>query len=53
MRVHSPLVGVCDPSLICRHWNPFEPPVGSAPPQVEVQFVHSLGSIHTPVQLEH
>ena len=34
MMVHSPLVGVCDPSLTCRHWAPCEPPVGSTALQV-------------------
>ena len=34
IRVHSPLVGVCDPSSIGRHWVPDEPPVGSAILQV-------------------
>ena len=34
MRVHSPVVGVCDPSLTCRHWALFESPVGSAALQV-------------------
>ena len=34
MRVHSPLVGVCDPSLTCRHWVLYEPPVGSTALQV-------------------
>ena len=28
MRVHSPLVGVCDPSLTCMHWVPYESLVG-------------------------
>ena len=34
MRVHSPLVGECDPSLICMHWVHDEPPIGSAALQV-------------------
>ena len=33
-RVHSPLVGVCDPSLICRHLVSYEPSVGSTALQV-------------------
>ena len=38
MRVHSPLVGVCDPSLTYRHWAPFEPPVSSTALQVGSPF---------------
>ena len=34
MRVHSPLVGVCDPSLTFRHLVPYELPVGSTALQV-------------------
>ena len=34
MRVQSPLVGVCGPSLTCRHWVPYELPIGSAALQV-------------------
>ena len=35
MRVHSPLADECDPSLICMHWVPDEPLIGSAVPHVE------------------
>ena len=38
MRVHLPLVGVCDPLLTCRHWAPCEPPVGSTALQVGSLF---------------
>ena len=48
MRVHSPLVGECDPSLICRHWDSFEPPVGSTVLRVGAPSVQCLGSLHNP-----
>ena len=53
MRVHSPLVGECDPSLICRHWDPFEPPVGSIVLQVGAPSVQCLGSLHNPAPVGH
>ena len=43
MRVHSSLVGECDPSSICMHWVPDEPNVGSAIPQVEPQSDWCVG----------
>ena len=30
------LEGLCYPSLTCRHWVPFEPPIGSVALQVGV-----------------
>ena len=53
MRVHSPLVGECDPSLICRHWDPFEPPVGSTVLQVGAPSVQCLGSLHNLAPVGH
>ena len=53
MRVHSPFVGECDPSLIFRHWDPFEPPVGSAVLRVGAPSVQCLGSLHNPAPVGH
>ena len=43
MRVHSPWVGVCDPSWIDKHWDPCGPLVGCVAPQVEAPSDHCEG----------
>ena len=53
MRVHSPLVGECDPSSICRHWDPFNPLVGFVVLQVGAPFVQCLDSLHNPTPVGH
>ena len=53
MRVRSPLVGVYGPSLTCRHWGFFVPPIGFVAPQVEVPSAQSVNSPHSPVEVEH
>ena len=53
MRVHSPLVGVYGPSLTCRHWDFFGPPIGSAVLQVGAPSVQCLGSLHNLAPVGH
>ena len=53
MRVHSPLVGVYGPSLICRHWGFSAPPADFVAPQVEVPSDYCVSSLHSPVLMEH
>ena len=53
MRVHSLLGGVYGPSLFCMHLGSFEPPVGSAAPQVEAPSDYHVRSIHISVLVEH
>ena len=53
MRVHSPLVGAYGPSLFYMNLGSFEPPVGSAVPQVESPSDHRVCSIHSSVLAEH
>ena len=52
MRVHSPWVGVCGPSLTCRHWGFFVPPTEYVASQVEAPSSY-VNSLQTPVLVEH
>ena len=53
MRVNSPLVGVCGPSLTYRHWDFFGPPIGYAVLRVGAPSVKCLGSLHNPAPMGH
>ena len=52
MRVHSPLVGECDSSLIYMHWGHNEPSVGSSALQVGSPSDWCAGLLHSPLQLD-
>ena len=52
-RVHLPLEGVYDPSLIYIHWDFCEPHGGFVVPQVEAPSDHCVRSLHSPVLVEH
>ena len=53
MRLHSPLGGVCGPSLTCRHWGFLVSPVDFVAPQMEAPSDYYVDSRHTLVIEKH
>ena len=52
MRVHSLLVGVYGPSLMCRYWGFSVPPTDFVAPRVEVPSDYCVSSLHSPVLVD-